>query len=178
MVADRLVAVGAADRFGRFRFVDRKNEMYVGVRQLTHLHTRSTNPARIAVVPVRTVDVLGKSHNQWQSSRTLLAREKLGMADPAGVCHPDKALFQGLLADHILELHNAKIVFLLFLSLFLLKKSKTGEGIEITSIFALRMALDFCEIIFQGIPGLTGAILKKGGSILLKRRRIISLQHD
>ena len=60
--------------------IGREDEMHVRMNQFRHLDTRRTPTATVAVVPVRTVDILYIGQREGQRSPAAVARKELGMA--------------------------------------------------------------------------------------------------
>ena len=61
--------------------------MQIGMRQLFDLIAGGADPARVTLVTMRTVQILGIGNGQRQSPYALIARKELGMADTTRFGH-------------------------------------------------------------------------------------------
>ena len=97
----------AQNRFSRFfaLFIDREDEVQVGVRQTGDLPAVGTFAARITVAAVRTVEALYISQCQRKSPGSGTSREELGMAHPSGIDPAHQMTFQLPLTDDLRKPH-------------------------------------------------------------------------
>ena len=97
----------AAHRLARLLalFVDRENQMQVGVRQRRDLPAVGAFAARVAVAAVTTAEVLDIGHGHGQRPGTRLAREELGMAHAPGIDRLHQMPFQILLSCNVRKTH-------------------------------------------------------------------------